>query len=86
LVDNLAIGVPIVSPAHACSLHVPLTPGLDVAYCEPDASNIVDVVEELLADPDLADGLAREARAFFDRHLHYRALGDYYLATCVEHL
>jgi len=37
-------------------------------------------------DPDLAEGLAREARAFFDRHLHYRALGDYYLATCVERL
>jgi hypothetical protein len=86
LVDNLAIGVPIVSPAHACRLHVPLVPGVHIAYCEPDVGDLVDVVEDVLADPGRADALAREARAFFDRHLHYRALGDYYLATCIEHL
>jgi Glycosyl transferases group 1 len=86
LVDYLAIGVPIVSPPHACRLHVPLEDGVHVAYCRADVSDLVETIERLVAEPARADRLAREARMFFDRHLDYRQLARYYLATALERL
>ena len=86
LVDYLAIGVPIVSPPHACRLHVPLEDGIHVKYCRPDLSDLVETVEALLAEPVRASQLAREARTFFDQHLDYRQLARHYLATCLERL
>jgi Glycosyl transferases group 1 len=86
LVDYLAIGVPIVSPPHACRLHIPLEEGVHVAYCRADVSDLVETIEGLVAEPARADRLAREARMFFDRHLDYRQLARYYLATALERL
>lgn len=86
LVDYLAVGVPIVSPVHACRLHVPLEEGVHVAYCRPDLSDLVETVEELLRDPPRAERMAGAAAAFFDSHLHYRQLARYYLETCLERL
>ena len=86
LVDYLAIGVPIVSPPHACRLHVQLEDGVHLRYCRGDLSDLVETIEGILAEPAQADQLAREARNFFDRHLDYRRLAGHYLATCLERL
>jgi glycosyltransferase involved in cell wall biosynthesis len=86
LVDYLAIGVPIVSPPNECRLHVPLEEGVQVTYCREDLSDLVETIEDLLAKPGRAEELARNARAFFDRHLDYRQLSRYYLETCLERL
>ena len=86
LVDYLAIGVPIVSPPHACRLHVQLEDGVQLRYCRADLSDLVETIEGILAEPVQADQLAREARHFFDRHLDYRRLAGHYLATCLERL
>lgn len=86
LVDYLAIGVSIVSPPHACRLHVPLEDDIHVKYCRPDLSDLVETIEAILAEPVRANNLAREARTFFDKHLDYRRLARYYLETCLERL
>jgi Glycosyl transferases group 1 len=86
LVDYLAIGVPIVSPPHICRLHVPLEDGVHLRYCRADLSDLVETIEEVLAEPAQADRLAREARNFFDQHLHYQRLAGHYLTTCLARL
>jgi hypothetical protein len=84
LVDYLAVGAAIVSPPHACRLHVPLEEDRHVVYCKSDLSDLVEVVGALVDDPARAGRIGEEARRYFDRFLDYRQLACYYLATCYE--
>ena len=86
LVEYLAIGSAIVSPPPAGRLHVPLEENRHFVRCEPDFSDLVDVVAGLLRDPARLASLRRETRDYYDRFLDYRQLGGYYLATCLERL
>jgi Glycosyl transferases group 1 len=86
LVEYLAVGCAVVSPRHECRLHVPLEEGRQIVFCEPDLSDLVDVVGGLVRDPARLASLRHEARLYFDRFLDYRQLSRYYLATCLERL
>jgi Glycosyl transferases group 1 len=86
LVEYLAIGCAVVSPPHACRLPVPLEENRHVVFCEPDLSDLAEVVGRLIQDPARLAALGREASLYFDRFLDYRQLSRYYLATCLERL
>jgi hypothetical protein len=86
LVEYLAIGCAIVSPPHACRLHVPLEEDRHVVFCKPDLSDLTDVVGRLVQDPARLATLDHETRLYFDRFLDYRQLSRYYLTTCLERL
>jgi glycosyltransferase involved in cell wall biosynthesis len=84
LVDYLAVGATIVSVPHVCRLHIPLEEGRQIVFCEPDLSDLVDVIDALRRDPARTERLGREAREYFQRALDYRQLTRYYLATLFE--
>jgi hypothetical protein len=86
LIDYLAIGSPIVSAPHLCLLHVPLEEDRHFVCCEPDLSNLVEIVDALVRDPARASRMGREGRRHFDRYLDYRQLARYYLATAFDRL
>jgi hypothetical protein len=80
LVDYLALGACVVRPRGLARLHVPLVDGAQIAYCEPDLSDLGDVCARLVRDTGEQERLARGARDYFDRYLHRRQLGAYYLS------
>jgi hypothetical protein len=84
LIDYLAIGASIVSAPQVCRLHVPLEEDRHFISCQPDLSNLIDVVDALVRDPVRAARIGREAQAHFDRYLDYRQLARYYLTTCFD--
>jgi hypothetical protein len=86
LADYLAIGVCVVGPPHGTALHVPLVDGEQIAYTNPDYSDLVEVCERYVQDEAARDRLAANARAFFDRYLHRDQLAAYYLHSCLARL
>jgi hypothetical protein len=79
LADYLAVGACIVRPRGPARLHVPLVDGEHIAYCAPDLSDLGDVCARLVRDDAERERIARNAREYFDRYLHQRQLGAYYL-------
>jgi Glycosyl transferases group 1 len=79
LVDYLAVGSCVVRPRGIARLHVPLRDGEQIAYCEPDLSDLGDVCARLVSEDAERERIARGARDYFDRYLHQRQLGAYYL-------
>jgi hypothetical protein len=80
LVDALAIGACVVGPPHRARLPVPLVDGTHVVRCLPDLSDLADVCAELVDDDEARERIGRNARDYFDRHLHRHRLGEYYLS------
>lgn len=80
LVDYLAVGACVVAPPHQARLPVPLEDGRHIVYCREDLSDLVDRCQELLDDPARRRAMVAESRAYFDRYLHHRQLGAYYLS------
>ena len=85
LVDYLAVGSCIVSVRHGNKLPVDLRDGHDIAYVEPDLSNLLEVVRYYLANPEARDRLIRNSRQYFDNYLHPLQLVRYYVATAIEY-
>jgi hypothetical protein len=81
LVDAFAIGACVVAPPHRARLPVPLEPGVHLVHCARDLSDLGEVCAELVRDEERRERIARNARDYFDRHLHRRRLGEYYVAT-----
>lgn len=79
LVDSLAVGACVVGPPHRVRLPVPLVNGEHIVHCAPDLSDLGDVCAELVRDDERRERIARNARDYFDRYLHRRRLGEYYL-------
>lgn len=79
LVDYLAVGACVVRPRGPARLHVPLVDGEQIAYCAPDLSDLGDVCARLVRDDAERERIALGARDYFDRNLHRRQLGAYYL-------
>jgi len=79
LVDYLAVGACVVRPRGVARLHVPPVDGEQIAYCEPDLSDLGDICAELVKDDARRERIARNARQYFDKYLHRRQLGSYYL-------
>jgi len=79
LIDYLAVGACVVRPRGVARLHVPLVDEEQIAYCAPDLSDLGDVCARLVREDRERERIARNARDFFDRYLHRRQLGAYYL-------
>lgn len=79
LVDYLALGACVVRPRGIARLHVPPVDGEQIVYCAPDLSDLGDVCAELVRDDGRREQIARNARRYFDKYLHRRQLGAYYL-------
>lgn len=79
LIDYLAVGACVVGPPPRVRLPVPLVDGEHIVHCAPDLSDLSDVCARLARDDAERERIARNARDYFDRHLHRRALGSYYL-------
>jgi hypothetical protein len=86
LVDYLMVGSCVVARPPSVRLHVPLVDGVHVVYCSRDLSDLGDVCAQLVRDDAERERIARNARDFFDRHLHRRRLGAYYLDVIRERL
>lgn len=81
LVDAFAVGSCVVARPHGVRLPEPLVDGVHLVYCRADLSDLADVCAELVHDDERRERIARNARAYFDNHLHRRRLGEYYVAT-----
>jgi hypothetical protein len=79
LVDCLAVGACVVRPRMKVRLPVPLVGGEHVVFCERDLSDLGDTCARLVADGRERERIARGGRDYFDRYLHRRQLGAYYL-------
>jgi hypothetical protein len=86
LLEYLAIGSCVVAVPHANRLHVDLEHGRHLAYTQPDGSDVVEVCNYYLEHPLERAQLMTGAQEYFDRYLHYRQLGAYYLHTIVTRL
>ena len=86
LVDYLAVGSCIVSFPHKALFPKPLVPWEHIVYVKDDLSDLVSVCEYLLDNPDVIESMANKSRDYFDKYLHARQLGAYYVGKIIEHL
>ena len=86
LIDYLAVGVCVVGPAPKVRLPVELVDGVHIVYCASDLSDLADTCAQLVRDDGTRERIARNARDFFDRHLHRRRLGAYYAERITDAL
>jgi hypothetical protein len=86
LVDYMAVGACIVAWRQGNRFPVELEHGRNIVFVEPNGEAVVDACRQLLADPARMASLARESRAYFDRHLHRSQLASYYLRCFLEHV
>jgi Glycosyl transferases group 1 len=84
LIDYLAVGACVVKPPPSSRLPIRLVDGVHVVYCASDLSDLGDVCAELVRDDEEREAIARNARDFFDRHLHKRQLADRYLSAITD--
>jgi Glycosyl transferases group 1 len=84
LVDYLAVGACVVKPPPRSRLPIRLVDGVHLVYCAPDLSDLGDICAELVRDDDTREAIARNAREFFDRHLHRRQLASRYLEVVTD--
>ncbi len=84
LVDYLAVGSCVIGPRHGTSLPAPLVDREHVVYAKDDLSDLVPLCEHYLRHPDERERIARNARDYFDRHLHRRQLAGFYLHECLR--
>jgi hypothetical protein len=79
MIDYLAIGSCIVGPPHTNLMIKPFVPGVHVAYCRPDYSDLEDICLYYLNHEAERRALVRRSREFFDTYLHPDQLGAYYV-------
>jgi glycosyl transferase family 1 len=84
LVEYLAVGSCVVSYPHRARLHVPLVDGEHVAYVNEDLSDLVDLCDHYLRNPDERERLAANAQSYFDTYLHRDQLAAYHLHEILE--
>jgi hypothetical protein len=86
LLEYLALGSCVVAVPHGNRLHVELEDGKHLAYIRADGADVVDVCNYYLEHPREREQLMNNAQEYFDRYLHYRQLGAYYLHSIVTRL
>jgi hypothetical protein len=84
LIDYLAIGSCVVKPPPQARLPVRLVDGVHVVYCAPDLSDLADVCAQLVRDDETREAIARNARDYFDRHLHREQLARHHVAAVTD--
>jgi Glycosyl transferases group 1 len=86
LPEYLAIGSCVVAVPHRNRLHVDLENGKHLAYTQSEGVDILDVCGYYLEHALERAELMNSAQEYFDRYLHYRQLGAYYLHSIVARL
>jgi Glycosyl transferases group 1 len=86
LLEYFAVGSCVVAVRHRNRLHVELENGKHIAYIRDDGADVVDVCNYYLEHPHEREELMNNAQEYFDRYLHYRQLGAYYLHSIVTRL
>ncbi len=86
LVDYLAVGACIIGPRHHTTLHMDLKDREHMVYAADDLSDLVDLCRYYLQHDREREEICRNSRLFFDRYLHRRQMGAYYLSRCLQHL
>lgn len=84
--DYLAVGSCVIGPRPPVRLPVDPVDRRDVVYTRDDLSDLVDLCADYLADHSGREMLAANARAYFDRFLHPRQLGAYYIRTALNRI
>lgn len=84
LIDYLAVGACVIAYPHQARFPVPLTPGKEIIYCKEDLSDLNELCEYYITHEEERETIARNARAYFDRHLSRRALASYYVNTILD--
>jgi hypothetical protein len=79
LIDYLAVGACVVGPPPSNRLPVELVDGQHLVYCKRDLADLGDVCAQLVRDEQERERIARNAREYFDRHLHRHQLAAYYV-------
>ena len=83
LVEYLAVGACVIGPRPRTQFHVPLVHGEHVVHGEEDMSDLVDLCERYVQDDEARERIAANARMYFDRYLHPRQLGCWYLQNAL---
>ena len=86
LVEYLGIGSCVVAIPHGNRLHVPLVDREHVAYTRPGGEDIVELCSYYLEHQKERNLMINNAQEYFDRYLHYRQLGAYYLSMIFDRL
>jgi len=86
LVEYLGIGACVVAVPHGNRLHVPLLDRKHVAYTRPDGDDVVDLCAYYMEHRGERELMIRNGQEYFDRYLHYRQLGAYYLSMIFDRL
>jgi hypothetical protein len=86
LVEYFGIGSCVVAVPHGNRLHVELEDRKHLAYTQPGGDDVVELAQHYLEHEDERRALMESSRTFFDRYLHHRQLGAYYLTTIFERL
>lgn len=84
LVDYLAVGSCIVSYPHNALLPSPLVPWENIVYMKKDCSDLLSLCEYLINNPDMMEAMSKNSREYFDKYLHARQLGAYYVSKIIE--
>lgn len=84
VLDYLAIGTCAVGPPHTNQLLRPLKPGVHVAYCRPDYSDLEEVCLHYLEHDEERLELVRNSRAFFDAYVHRDQMASFYLTALLR--
>ncbi len=82
--DYLAVGSCVIGPRPPVRFPEEPADRREVVYCRDDLSDLVDLCEIYLADHSAREMIAANARAHFDRFLHPRQLGAYYIRTALS--
>lgn len=69
MAEYLSQGKVIIAEPLTTELPVPLTDGKEVLYFHNDAE-LIDNIQRVLADRHLADSLSKNARSYFEDHVH----------------
>lgn len=84
LAEYLAIGSCVIALPHRNRLPVPLVDRKHIVFTQPNGEDLIELCAYYLEHHEERECLARSSRDYFDRYLHYRQLGAYYLSVLIE--
>jgi hypothetical protein len=86
LMEYLGIGSCVVAIPHGNRLHVPLVDREHLVYTRPDGEDIVELCQYYLHHVNERSAIIEKSQDYFDRYLHYRQLGAYYLSVIFDRI
>lgn len=84
LIEYLALGSCIIAYPHSARFPVPLEDRKHIIYCKEDMSDLVDLCEEYVGNPDERIRIGRNAAEYFDSNLRVDRLAEYYVTETIK--